>query len=169
MVAKPPCSGKQKEKPKQKKVHRLSNLDVSEFLVANGIKCEVKLFAKASEQKDAGKKDLANFLLSRSPKSLQDLIATTWKTQSTKQQIQRNSKPRMEVIRKHASEECVSGCEGDWLECAQEVLRNNAVHPIVFTVVMNELLSKGRGKFRNMIVGSANWQNIFAVAIATHF
>ena len=169
MCKKRKSNGKQNEKPKEKKVRRLSNLDVSEFLVANDIKCEIELFAKASEQKDAGKKDLANFLVSRSPKLLQDLIATTWKMQSAMKQIQRKSQSRMEVIRKHASEECVSGCKGDWLECAQEVLRNNAVHPIVFAVAMRELLNKGRGKFRNiMIVGPANCGKTFLLLPLQH-
>ena len=49
-----------------KKSRRLSNFDMSEFLVGNSIKTTTELFAKANEQKQVGKTDLANFLLSRS-------------------------------------------------------------------------------------------------------
>ena len=48
---------------KTKKLSRLSNLNISEFMVENNIKTETKLFAIADEQKKAGKKDLANFVL----------------------------------------------------------------------------------------------------------
>lgn len=150
---------------KSKTPRRLSNLDVSEFLVENNIKSETELFAKASEQKEAGKKDLATFLLSRSPKSLQDLIATTWKMQSAVSEVQRKNTPRMEMVRNCAKEECASGCDGEWLECALEVLRKNDVHPVVFAVAMCELLNKGRGKFRNlMIVGPANCAKTFLLS-----
>ena len=50
-------------KSKKKKPSRLSNLDVSEFMVENNIKSETELFATAYKQKKAGKKDLANFVL----------------------------------------------------------------------------------------------------------
>ena len=62
----------------------------------NKIKTDTELLAKAFEQKEAGKKDLANFLISRSPKSLQDLIVTTWKMQDAVAQVQRNKTTRME-------------------------------------------------------------------------
>ena len=47
---------------KKCKIRRLSNLDVSEFLVANNIKNENEPITKACKQNDAEEKDLANFL-----------------------------------------------------------------------------------------------------------
>ena len=49
-------------------------MDVSEFMVENNIKSETELFAIADEQKKAEKKDLANFVLSRSTKAIGDLL-----------------------------------------------------------------------------------------------
>ena len=49
------------EKQKQSKVCRLSNLDVCGFVVENNVHTDVELFAKAKEQKEAGKQKLANF------------------------------------------------------------------------------------------------------------
>ena len=61
------------------KIKRLDNIDISTFLVDNNIKTEEELMAKAQEQYAEGKKDLKKFILGKSPKALQDLIATTWK------------------------------------------------------------------------------------------
>ena len=65
-----------KNKFSKLKARRLSNLDVSKFLLLNEIKTDADLFAKACEQNRAGKKDLTEFILSKSPKSLHDLILT---------------------------------------------------------------------------------------------
>ena len=59
---------------KNKKPSRLSNLILSKFIVENNIKSETKLFAIADEQKQAGKKYLANFVLPRSMDALNDLL-----------------------------------------------------------------------------------------------
>ena len=64
---------------KPPKITRLSNLEVSEFMARNKISNEDELFAIAHTQKEEGKKALANFLLSRSQKSMSDLLASTVK------------------------------------------------------------------------------------------
>ena len=78
---------------KNKKPSRLSSLDVSEFMVENNIKSETELFAIADEQKRAGKKDLANFALSRSTKALSDLLENTWKMESSSKKVFAQNKP----------------------------------------------------------------------------
>ena len=71
----------------------------------------------------------------------------------------------MELLRKNVQGSCIDGCNGQWLVCAQEVLQNNQVHPIIFAASMRDLLIKGRGKFRNiMIVGPANFAKIFLLS-----
>ena len=51
----------------------------SEFMFENNIKSETELFAIADEHKKAGKKDLANFVLSRSTKAVSDFLENTRK------------------------------------------------------------------------------------------
>ena len=93
------------------------------------------------------------------------LIATTWKMQEANGKIDRGNTPRMDIIRTAATNECVAECNGQWLQCALEVLHNNNVHPIVFAVAMRDLLVKGRGKFRNIIiVGPANCAKTFLLS-----
>ena len=150
------------------KIRRLSNLDVSEYLVANTIKSETELFAHAKQQKEAGKKELANFVMSRSAKALQDIITQTWRMNNATENIDRNNKTRLELLRQFANGECVEDCNGIWLECSIEVLTNNRINPVVFSAAMRDLLEKGRGKFRNiMIVGPANCAKTFILAPLT--
>ena len=63
----------------------------------------------------------------------------------------------MDVVRDHANGECIPGCDAQWIKCAEEVLKQNKIHPILFGSAIRELLVKGRGKYRNiMIVGPSN-------------
>ncbi len=137
---------------------RLSNFDVSQFLVENSLKTATELFAKAQEQKKAGKYDLANFILSRSSKSLSDLICNTWAMEGAVEKVARGSIARIEMVREKAQENCT----GVWLQMAVQVLRQNQIHPIVFAEALRELVIKGRGKHRNvMIIGPANCGKTF--------
>lgn len=45
-------------------------MEVSKFLDQNEIKTNTDLFPKTCEQKEVGKKDLVNYLVSRNPKSM---------------------------------------------------------------------------------------------------
>ena len=115
--------------------------------------------------KRVGKKDLANFVLSRSTKSLQELIENTWKMESAQAQLTRQKQLRIDIIRKAAVTTCVDGCNGHWYECATEVLQTNSIHPFVFAAALRELMIKGRGKFRNlMLVGPANCGKTFLLS-----
>ena len=134
------------EKQKQSKVRRLSNLDVREFVVENNIQTDIELFTKAKEQKEARKKELANFLVSRSSKSLQDSLSNAWKIESSTATLARKPTTRMKVVRKCATEDCVEGCNGEWLVCAEQVLTQNKVHPVVYAPALRDLVVKGRGK-----------------------
>ena len=50
---------------------RLSNLEVAEFMIKNNIRRSTELYAVAKERKAMGDKDLAEFILSCSSKTLQ--------------------------------------------------------------------------------------------------
>lgn len=56
----------------------------------------------------------------------------------------------------------MKSCHGQWLSCAREVLQRNGVEEGYFPGRVYELLEKGRGKYRNiMIVGAANCGRTF--------
>ena len=69
---------------------------------------------------------------------------------------------QMEMVKEEAAKECKSSGNGLWFECAVEMLHNNKVKRYVSTDAMRNLLEKGRGKFRNiMITGPANYGKTF--------
>ena len=153
------------KKSKNRKIMSLSNLEVADFLLTHKIRTSKQLFAVANEQKNEGKKELANFVLSRSSKCLNELIENAWQMQSAEYEIQRAKKSRIELLRECGDGDCVEGCNGLWLKCAFEVLNNNYVHPIGFAAAVRNLLINGRGKFRNiMIIGPANCGKTFMLA-----
>ena len=81
-------------------------MNASECMVQNNIKSKSELFAIADEQKKVGKKDLANFVLSRSTKALSDLLENTWKLESASKKVFCSKQTRMEVIHEHSQERC---------------------------------------------------------------
>ena len=54
-------------------------MEVSEFIKKHEIKDQTSLLALADEQNEQGKKDLARFVLSRSSRSLDELVNQIWK------------------------------------------------------------------------------------------
>lgn len=74
-------------------------VDVADFIEKNGIKCETEQLAIANKQKQEGKKDLADFVLSHNSKSLNDLIHQTWKMKHASSTLQRRKRSRMDLIR----------------------------------------------------------------------
>ncbi|CAB3996967.1 hypothetical protein DSY43_02735 [Paramuricea clavata] len=149
-------------KQKSSRPKRLTNVEVSDFLVKHKIKRDTELFAVAKVRKDQGQMDMANFILSKSSSVLNELIDKTWKMQTANEDLQRKKKSRMEILCERLSEDCSPGCDKLWLECAIEVLRNNKIHPFVYAAAIRDLLINGRGKFRNlMIIGPANCGKTF--------
>lgn len=56
----------------------------------------------------------------------------------------------------------MKSCNGQWLSCACEVLQRNGVEEGYFAGRVYDLLEKGCGKYRNiMIIGAANWGKTF--------
>ena len=145
-----------------KKPKRLSNLDVSDFILEHKITSDTQLFAAANSRKQEGQRDLAGYVLSKNPKSLLELINNTWKLKNASDEIERECKSRIEIIKEAVNVQCVDGCNHDWISCALELLRFNKIHPFVYAAALRELISLGRGKFRNiLIVGPTNCGKTF--------
>ena len=77
-----------------KRKRELSNLEVADFIVEKGIKSETELLAIANEQKEEGKKHLADFVLSRTSKCLNGLIQQTWKMKGASSTLEREKPHR---------------------------------------------------------------------------
>ena len=66
---------------------RLSPYEVSEIIVETGIKTLRELQALAFEQKETGKTDLAEFLITRSPKVVADILNSAWDIQAAPKKL----------------------------------------------------------------------------------
>ena len=122
----------------------------------------MELQALASEQKSEGKTDLAEFLINRTPRAVADILNSTWQIENAQEKLARSKKTRMQILQEARESECAEGCDGQWQICAEEILTNNGVPVNVFRDAMTEVLSKGRGKYRNiMITGNANCGKTF--------
>lgn len=68
----------------------------------------------------------------------------------------------MELLSEASRGECVEGCHGKWLQCADNILEHNGINTQYFANSVCKLLAKGRGKYRNiMIVGPVNCGKTF--------
>ena len=139
------------------KVRRLSNLEVSEHIISHNIRRENELFADANTRKLEGQKDLANFIMNLSTKAISDLLETIWRMHTSAEELNREKISQLQLIREASEGECIEECNGIWLSCAQEVLSLNSINIYVYAAALIELIQKGRGKFRNvMLVGPTN-------------
>ncbi len=141
---------------------RLSNLEVSDFILRHNIRGIQELFSKADDRKKNGECDLANFLFSRTQKFIDELISKSWMLQQASSDLAREKVSRIDKVRDAATKSCIEGCNTDWFQCAIEVLLLNDIEPAVFSSYLFDLLAEGRGKFRNlMIYGRSNCAKTF--------
>ena len=90
------------------------------------------------------------------------MLATTWELENSKDNLERKRKSRIQLLKGARDGECVQNCSGQWWISAKEVLQGNGVDINYFGHCVHELLQKGRGKYRNlMIVGPANCAKTF--------
>ena len=147
---------------RRKKRKRITAFEISEIIVEKGIRSREELLIFAKDQKDEGKKDIAEFIVNRGSKVVADVINTTWEMECAKQKKARREKSRMQLLHEAREDNCVEGCNGLWLQLAKEVLENNGIILKSFQQAVINLLTKGRGKYRNiMIIGPANCGKTF--------
>ena len=88
--------------------------------MSKNVKTDTDFFAQASIQKEPDKKEFANFVVSQSSKSLEDLIKNSWEINCAVEELRRHPGPCMETIGQTTNTECVQYCEGTWLQSAIE-------------------------------------------------
>ena len=144
------------------KKKRLSAYELSEVIVEKNIKSRTELLSLARKQKMEGKTDIAEFIVNRGAKVVAEVLETAWELENSEEHLQRTRKSRIELLQEVKEGECVENCSGQWLACARQVLDKNGVSLQFFGQTVLELLEKGRGKYRNLlIVGPANCGKTF--------
>ena len=73
------------------------------------------------------------------------------------EKVARSNAACIEIIRESIQADCVENCYDVWLRMAEQVLRKKKLHPVVFAEALRNLITKGWGKHRNvMVIGPAN-------------
>lgn len=149
-------------KRKGKKRKRLSAFEVSEIIISKRLKTRMEVMAFANSQRTEGKTDLAEFLVNRGTRIVNDLIETTWEMYNAQTRMERSEKSRMELLQMAYEEDCICETTGEWRLFAMELLSNNDINRETFTNSIKTALEKGRGKYRNiMLTGPTNCGKTF--------
>ena len=67
-----------------------------------------------------------------------------WDVENTEKVIEHRKSSRMEILMSAQGTSCV--CEGEWMQCALELLDKSRIKREEFSTAIKELLEKGRGK-----------------------
>jgi stage III sporulation protein SpoIIIAA len=140
----------------------LTAFDISEIIIEKGIKSREELLIFAKDQKDQGEKDIAEFIVNRGSKVVADILNTAWEMEHAKEKKALRATWRMQLLNEAREGSCVGGCEGLWVQLAKEILQNNGIILQSFQQAIIDLLTKGHGKYRNiMIIGPVNCGKTF--------
>ena len=142
---------------RDKKPPRLDNTQVCEIIVKNKIHTDEQLGAFATTQKRLSKDDLMRWFTNHPAKrSRTDVIATAWTLANAEETIDRESIPRMDILREvlkwdhHHDTIMNKTCTGEWLRAAVEVLQNNNISVEWFAQRVRNALTQGRSKKNNI-------------------
>lgn len=93
-------------------------------------------------------------------REVESLIETCWKIERAPDALRRAATERVDILRAALDEPCQGG--EAWLEMANEILANNYIDRVTFQHAMLDLIQRGRGKFRNILLtGPANCGKTF--------
>ena len=140
---------------------RLTNQDFAMFVRKNKIRSYNEVLALAEERREEGQQDLSNFVFNKQEKHIRELIVKSWQMAEAQKELKKKSVSRIDKLTDFLNNElCI--CEGEWLLCAEEILRLNNVPKEQFKSGIRNSLEMGRGKFRNIfIVGPTNGGKTF--------
>ena len=134
------------------KSKKLGNEDVADYCRKKNIKTLDGLLADAETRRVDGDTTLSKFIFSRSAKSLGEIIDMTWRMSRAVKKMTNLSTPRLSVLQTASAKGCNTDCNGSWLEAATELLQLNGINRYVFATSLRQLLTKGRGKARNLFI-----------------
>lgn len=135
---------------KRKRPPRLSMFEVSEIAVSKGIQTYTELLALAQRQKREGKIDLAEFIVNRWRKTVEEAISTGWEMEKSEETLRRERMSRMDILQEALAGNCTENCNGRWSHIALDILQRNGIARDDFCSAIRELSQKGRGKYRNI-------------------
>ena len=132
-------------------------VSVQELIVAKNIRSDKELCRQANIELKDGKRSLAAFILNKTERARVELIKTSWKIHDAEDELDRETKSRLELFNEVRGEECSCIVPNQWFHFAIELLEMNQINPVTFTTAIHFNLEKGRQKKSNIIlVGPSN-------------
>ena len=145
---------------KGKQPKRLSNSEVANIVLKKKIHSRLHLLAHAKSMSRQGDNRLYDFLLNRSQKKVNELVDTVWEIETATEKVARSAMSRLQILQQQLTGACI--CNGEWLQCALDILAKNSIDRAVFSDAIITLLVMGRGKGRNIFIcGPANCGKTF--------
>jgi flagellar biosynthesis GTPase FlhF len=150
------------EPPRKRQRTRLSNFEFASIVRTKNLKTRTEVLAFASMQEKEGKCDLSEYIFNRSRKMLQEVMETAWDMENAEADLERSRLERITLLESAAAEECVRGCDQEWIKQAEDILIRNHIQKEEFTTTIYNVLKHGRGKYRNvLLIGPANCGKTF--------
>jgi len=150
------------EPPKKRQRARLTNFQVGQIIRERRLKNRLEILAFADVQEQEGYTELSEFIFNRSKRVLNEIMETAWEMDTAQADLERSRMARLSIVERALEEPCVEGCNKAWVNQAKDILNRNQISQDIFASATRELLEKGRGKYRNMIlVGPANCGKTF--------
>ena len=147
-----------------KRPRRLEMTELFDTVVSNNIRTDEEFCNLAQSEKLKGNDALANFVLSKDEKRRNSILSTAWKMQESSASLARKRKTRTQLMQEALSSDCISHCDGRWYTQAIQTLTLNQIQVTAFCSAVKELLEKGRGKHRNiLLVGNNNCGKTFVL------
>ena len=81
---------------------------------------------------------------------MNELIQSVWSMERAQQMLDRRSMSHTDLLKKAYNNTCV--CQGEWLQCAKQILCTNGIQRSIFVDAIITLLAMGRRKGRNIYI-----------------
>ena len=105
---------------------------------------------------------MAEFIVNRGSNVVNEVLRTAWEMEEAKAAQERAAKSRLQILQEARGEPCKGKQASRWHASATELLEHNGISCKSFARAVKELLCKGRGKYRNiMLTGPANCGKTF--------
>ena len=146
---------------KKKKIDRL---DVIDFILEHEIKDDDTFLMLVEKRRvELGDREMALMSAKLGEKGRGDIMRDAWKMRNAPGEVMLKSKSRLDIIREVISKgECECDTRGKWLALAMDVCDKNNMDWKMVSNAFYELLEKGRGKHRNILItGERNCAKTF--------
>lgn len=141
---------------------RMSEFEFVQVVQNRKLSNRLEVMALAANLQKQGNNRLVEFIANRGVAKVDNAVALAKELEEAPKKLMRLEQTRIQILQTAQMSPCVNSCEGQWKECAEQLLKLNGIGISVFATAVHQLLLKGRGKYRNIYIhGPANCGKTF--------